>query len=390
MSEGKKIKGDRLKEFYDQTLLCTSCGYCKSVCPAFKGTLWDHNTARSKMVLAYGLLEGDIEVDDSVVNSIFECTTCGDCARRCPSNVKTYEVLMAARQELAEIHCIPENLGLALKNVDSHGNPQGEVASAREEFLSDEAKAKVGGGGDVLVYLGCVTSITDMKLASAIFKILEKANVSYTTLGEKEPCCGFLNHLAGQSSERFGQSLLDAINTLSPRPKLIVTPCPGCYRSLHTHYPEEGVDLNIEVKHILEFLETLIEKGDLVVTKQLEGNVLYHDPCDLGRHADIYEPPRKLLGHFTDVKEFEFNRDKSHCCGGGGGLQSTNYDISSTMSMTRMGEAKELEADYVVSACPACKSMLSTAAVDLKKETGKKIRVQDLVEIVAKHTKGRE
>ncbi|MCK4758266.1 MAG: (Fe-S)-binding protein [Thermoplasmata archaeon] len=390
MTEGKKIKGDRLKEFYDQTLLCTSCGYCKSVCPAFKGTLWDHNTARSKMVLAYGLLEGEIEVDDSIVQSIFECTTCGDCARRCPSNVKTYEVLMATRQELAEIHCIPENLGSALKNVDAHGNPQGEPASAREEFIPDEAMARIGKGGDVLVFLGCVTSITDMKMTGAIFNILERAGVDYTLLGKKEPCCGFLNSLAGYDSEAFGKKLLEEINNLNPRPKLIVTPCPGCFRTLHHHYPEEGVDLNIEVKHILEFLDQLIDEGKLEVTKKLEGNVLYHDPCDLGRHAEIYEPPRKLLAHFAEVKEFKYNRDESHCCGGGGGLQSTNYDISTIMAMNRLAEANELEADFIVSACPACKAMFSTAAVDFKKETGKKFKVRDLVEIVHKNTKGKE
>ncbi len=391
MSDDKKyIKGDKLKALYDQTLLCTSCGYCKSVCPAFKGTLWDHNTARSKMVLAYGLLQGDIPVDDSVVQSIFECTTCGDCMRRCPSNVKTVDVLMAARQELAGLHEVPETMELALENIEKHGNPQGEPASAREEFLPDEAKAKLRTGGDVLVFLGCVASNTDMKVTSAIFKILERAGVSYTTLGEKEPCCGFLNYLAGYDSDAFGKGLLEQIETLNPRPKMVVTPCPGCYRTLHHIYPENGVDLGLESKHILEFFDELIEKGDLTVTKKLEGNVLYHDPCDLGRHAEMYDEPRKLLSHFAEVKEFKFNRDKSHCCGGGGGLQSTNYDISSSMAKARLTEANELEGDFIVSACPACKSMFSNAASDFKKETGKKFKVRDLVEIVHKNTKGKE
>jgi Fe-S oxidoreductase len=180
--------------------------------------------------------------------------------------------------------------------------------------------------------------------------------------------------------------MLDAIDKLDPRPSRIVLPCPGCYRSFHENYPHEGVDIKAEVVHITEFLNEIMESGKLVVKKKLEGNVFYHDPCDLGRHSGIYEPPRKLLSHFADVKEFPYNRDKAHCCGGGGGLQSTNYDITLGIGVNRVMEGIELEADIIVSACPGCKGTLSVAAQELKKETGKKVKVMDIVEIVAKYT----
>lgn len=386
-----KAKSDKLKEYKEQTMVCTSCGYCKSVCPAFACTLWDHNTARSKVMYAYGILEGEIEPDESIIQAIFECSTCADCMRRCPSKVETLDIIMAARTELAERGLIPENMKMAMDNISECNNPLGQDPGKRIEFVPEEAMERIGKGGDVLMYLGCVTSLEDMKMVGSIFKLLERGGVDYTYLGNDEPCCGLLDYLAGSENvDTFGDRMKKAIDTLEPRPKTMVASCPGCYRSLNHNYPEEGVDLGVEVKHITEYLDEILTNGDLLVKKPLEGNVFYHDPCDLGRHSGIYEPPRKLLSHFAEVKEFEYNREEARCCGGGGGLQSTNYGMTEGIAKNRVMEAIELGADMIVSACPGCKSTLSTAALDLKQETGKKVKVLDLVEIVAKYTKAKE
>ena len=386
----ENIRGDKLKKYLDQTMVCTSCGYCKSVCPVFSATLWDSNTARSKIMLAYGLITGEVKPDDSVIQSIFECSTCADCKRRCPSKVETLEIIMATRQELAERGLIPANLKTSTDNINNFDNPQGDPKEKRTEFVPDDVKAKIGKGADVLVFLGCSTSYTDMKSVANIFKILDKAGVNYAYLGENEPCCGLLNWLTGYPSKPFGEAVKKVLDGLSPRPKTIITPCPGCYRSFDELYPEAGVDLGAESKHILEFINELIEGGQLKVTGKLEGTMLFHDPCDLGRHIGMYEEPRKLLSHFIELKEFQYNRDKAHCCGGGGGLQATNYELTSEMAKNRMREAASLEADFVITACPSCKATLSIAAVDLKKESGKKIKIKDLLDIVEKNTAGRD
>jgi Fe-S oxidoreductase len=375
-----------LEDVYEQTMVCTSCGYCKSVCPAFASTLWEHNTARSKVMLAYGLFKGEVKPDVSVVQSVFECTTCADCVRRCPSKVDVLKIMMATRQELAGEGLIPENIRLALDNMKRFDNPSGEDLERRVEFVPDAALPRIGKGADVLLFVGCVTSLQDMKATKSVFDIMENSGVEYTYLGSEEPCCGLLEYLAGYPSKEYGKRIKAALDKLQPRPKTVVTPCPGCYRSLHDNYPAEGVDLGVEVKHTTEYLHELLETGRLKVAKKLDGNVFYHDPCDLGRHSDIYEPPRQLLSYFVEVKEFEFNRDKARCCGGGGGLQSTNYDITAQMAKRRVMEAVELGADVIVSACPACKSTLSTAATELKKEIGRKVKVMDIVEVVAKNT----
>ena len=381
---------EKVKKLQSEMNVCIRCAYCFEECPIVKVSGWDSDGARGKIILTYGLIQGDLKPSQFIADKIFQCTTCGDCLQRCPSKVKTLDIIRQTRGELAELGFMPENMKLGIENIKENKNPFGEKSEKKIDFIPEEVLAKKGKGADVLLYLGCVISLQNMKMTSSIFSIFEKSGIDYTFLGDKEPCCGVLSYLGGLGSKQFGQQLLSEINKLKPRPKTIVTPCPGCFRSLSENYPEEGVELKAEVKHIIEYLNTVFEKGDLIVGKKLDGKVLYHDPCDLGRHSDIYEPPRELLSRFTEVHEFTFNRDKAHCCGGGGGLQSVSYETAAEIAKRRVREAIDLDADIIVTACPACNATLSTAAVDIKKETGKKVKVKDLMEIVASHSKSKK
>jgi Fe-S oxidoreductase len=113
--------------------------------------------------------------------------------------------------------------------------------------------------------------------------------------------------------------------------------------------------------------------------------VAYHDPCDLGRHLNIFEPPRDLLKKVPGVTllEFKNNRLLAKCCGGGGGLKAFNTELSGEIAYQRMLEALDVGADIVVSACPACKANLQLAAARLRKEKKARIKVIDIIELVA-------
>ena len=113
--------------------------------------------------------------------------------------------------------------------------------------------------------------------------------------------------------------------------------------------------------------------------------VAYHDPCDLGRHLNIFEPPRELIKKIPGATliEFKNNRLLAKCCGGGGGMKAFNTELSAEIAYQRMLEALEVGADTVVSACPACKANLQLAAARLRKEKKGKIKVMDITELVA-------
>jgi glycolate oxidase len=214
-------------------------------------------------------------------------------------------------------------------------------------------------------------------------KILDRAGIDYATMGNEEHCCGYLAYLIG--SEQFTEFISNNVERLSKlKAKRLITTCAGCYKTFKDLYPKHA-QIDLEVLHIVEYLEKLITEGKLKFQKPYPLKVVYHDPCDLGRHMSIYEPPRKILEAIPGIqlREFKENRSLAKCCGGGGGLKAYNNDLSDEIAYHRALEALELEADVIVSACPSCKSSLQQAAARIRREKKGRMKVLDITEVVA-------
>ena len=358
------FKTDRLEEVRNAVNVCTMCGFCKSVCPSFKAIGWDSALSRGRIVLTYGLLVGDIPADDSVVENMYTCTTCADCVRRCPSKVKIVDIIELCRADLVKNgHMLPKHKAMC-ESILSCGNPYGEKASRREALGKVPHPAKVG------YFVGCTATFRSKKTAQATISILDKLKVDYTTVDEV--CCGSVMQRVGWPQEDVTALMrknVEAIKALGIE-KLVLA-CAGCYRMFKLEYPKH-VDVPFEVLHITEFLAA----QDLRM-KPMEGVVVtYHDPCHLGRHCGVYEPPREVIRKIPgiDFREMEYSRKTSHCCGGGGGVRSAYPKDSMDIANTRLDEASF--ADVIVTTCPFCVNNLDSAKGD------RKVQVRDLVEIV--------
>jgi len=351
---------DKIKEALNT---CTMCGFCKSVCPSFKSIGWDSALSRGRIILTYGLLNGDIPADDSVVENMYTCTTCADCVRRCPSKVDIVEVIETCRKDLVKNgHMLPKHKVL-VDSVLKNGNPYNETVSVVDTMGMQPRKAKVG------YFAGCTATYRSKNISGAALSIFRKLKVDFTTVDEI--CCGSVLGRIGVADDKLIEIMkrnVDAIASLGIE-KLVLS-CAGCYRMFKIEYPR-FVDVPFEVLHMSEFLA----KQDLKL-KPLKGKVTYHDPCHLGRHCKVYDGPREVINKFpgVDFKEMEFNKATSHCCGGGGGVRSAYPDEARDIAETRLDEANF--ADMVITACPFCVANLSTA------KDGRKIDVVDLTELV--------
>jgi Fe-S oxidoreductase len=166
----------------------------------------------------------------------------------------------------------------------------------------------------------------------------------------------------------------------------IVTTDPHTYHTLKNEYPWNGQ--RPEVQHYTEVLDGLIQAGKLPLKQKLTGRVTYHDPCYLGRYNGVYDAPRRVLRALgLEVREMPRCRDRSYCCGAGGGriwMEDTEK-IAERPAENRIREAAALEGvQTFVVACPKDIAMFRDAV----KTTGLegKIAVKDLAELVAEAT----
>jgi len=129
-------------------------------------------------------------------------------------------------------------------------------------------------------------------------------------------------------------------------------------------------------------IDRLIKDGKLCLIKEYNKRITYHDPCYLGRHNNIYDEPREILKRISGAVFIELpeSRDKSLCCGGGGGRIWMETPKGERFSDIRVREAIDTGSEIIVTACPYCITNFEDSRLTLNVED--KIRVMDITEII--------
>ncbi|WP_167149223.1 (Fe-S)-binding protein [Actinomyces sp. ZJ308] len=107
--------------------------------------------------------------------------------------------------------------------------------------------------------------------------------------------------------------------------------------------------------------------------------VTYHDACYLGRHNQVYSPPRELLeATGATTVEMPRSRDRGFCCGGGGARAFMEETIGTRIAVERSREAIGTGAQVIATACPFCTTMLSDGVAS----EGADVRVTDVATLM--------
>lgn len=348
-----------------ELMTCTLCGFCKNVCPVFIDEGWDTAAPRGRMTMAYGLISGQLDPDGDLVNRLFQCTQCHDCARRCPSNAACPDVVLAARREMVQRGLTTDVQNILINNVETSGNI---YADTMVDFPVRD--------GEIPFFIGC-QYLSRPNSIKKVIKFLEKIGIKPRIT--EEICCGFPLHIMG--FEAANQAQIEKVREsfrFDDTP--VLTICPSCLKHLKEMYQQPAV-------HILEVLRDRL--SNIAVTKPLDTVVTYHDPCDLSRGAGITEQPREILRHIgATLVEMPFHGDTSRCCGGGGGILTWDNNLSLRMSIARIREARATGAEMLVTACPTCEQNLKRGAKAEAEDAGvKPLAVRHVLDLLIRATK---
>jgi Fe-S oxidoreductase len=386
---------------------CTECGRCQSQCPAWHTdkplspkllimAMRDH--AMAKVVETENLVGENAPIELDV---LWSCTSCGACVEECPVDIEHVDHIVNMRrfQVLVESE-FPAELGGTFRNLEKAGNPWGANKADRESWIAEcDFPVRVVSGElpeevEYLFWVGCAGAYEDRakKTTKAVAELLYMAGVNFAVLGKRETCTGdparrsgneFLYQILSQENiATFNETFGDR----SKGKKKVVVTCPHCFTTIGRDYAQSGFEL--EMLHHTQLLNTLIKEGRLKPSPhKSEKKLTYHDPCYLGRHNQIYAPPRELLeASGCDVEEMPRNQERSFCCGGGGGRMWMEEKIGTRINLNRVDEAIDTGAQEVAVACPFCRIMVGDGMVARQSD----VEVLDVAQVLLRSVKASE
>jgi Fe-S oxidoreductase len=381
---------------------CTECGRCSAACPAnATGKLLDPKKvivdvrartterARALTLPTEGTTHRDALLSHQLLDNflseqeLWACTTCMACVQECPVMIEHVDTIVDLRRGLVLNESrFPEELRATFSNLERNFTPWGFGHAARADWAEglDIPRMADVGRADFLFWVGCAGAYDTryQKVSQAFAQLLKMAGVNYAILGVEEKCNGDAARRMG--NEYLAQMLItENIKTLAKYSvdKIIVT-CPHCLQSLGKEYRQFGGEYDVD--HHSVFIRRLIEGGRLKLTGAQKARITFHDPCYLGRYNNEYDAPREVFSMVKGLEQREMkrSRDRSFCCGAGGGRMWMEEREGKRVNIERTEEALATGAEVVGTGCPFCMTMLT----DGMKENTKPAVVRDLAEIV--------
>jgi Fe-S oxidoreductase len=379
---------------------CTECGRCREFCPTtlthkplepvlYLKSVRDQLYGEQRQILSDPGDDGrasEVELVPDVVDPevIWACTTCRWCERACPLDITYVDKLVDQRRNLVlERAEFPEEAQAAFRGYEVNGNPWQLPAEERGSWAGGlDVPLASAGDFEYLFFVGSPGSYDDhgKKVSQALVKILRAADVRFAILGPEEMSTGDAARRLG-NEYLFQMLAMQNIETMNSYcVSKVVTNCPHAYNTLKHEYPDLGGAY--DVVHGSQLVAQLVRSGRIKLTRSVNLDVAFHDPCYLGRTNLEYDAPRFLLRAVPGVRvrEPELTRERSMCCGAGGGRMWLEEKIGERINQTRFVQLSATGTNDVAVACPYCYSMLSDAQQELGYEEAKSY---DIIELVA-------
>ncbi|EME16436.1 heterodisulfide reductase-related iron-sulfur binding cluster [Rhodococcus triatomae] len=419
---------------------CTECGRCQSQCPAWNTgkplspkllimSLRDHGYTKAPYLLAggskdmggdeVGLVDADGNVNEAALakipeaarleserklvgetaellaageqapvidtETLWSCTNCGACVEQCPVDIEHVDHIIDMRRYQVLIESeFPTELAGLFKNLENKGNPWGQNAKDRLNWISEMdfeipvfgKDAETFDDYEYLFWVGCAGAYEDRakKTTKAVAELLATAGVKFMVLGAEETCTGDSARRAGNEFlfQQLAMQNIEVLNNVfdgieESKRKIVVT-CAHCFNALGNEYPEVGG--RYEVVHHTQLLNRLVRAKKLIPVASVQQDVTYHDPCFLGRHNKVYDAPRELMAATgSNLKEMPRHGERSMCCGAGGARMWMEEQLGKRINIDRVDEALSTDPKKIATGCPFCRVML-TDGVTARQESG--------------------
>jgi Fe-S oxidoreductase len=391
IEEAESLGISKLEEFSWKRRLdfaaCVECGRCQAACPAYMaGTALSPKQIIVKLKRhMYGQASGPIHGELIKPDELWACTTCMACVEECPAFIDIVDTIIDLRRYLTLSEgALPSTAPQSLQNMQRAGNPWGLPGGERLAWAQglDVPLMEPGKPVEYLYWVGCSASYDkrNQAIARSVVAILKKAGVSFGVMSE-ERCHAEVGRRLGE--EYLYQTVqaenIEAISRYTF--EKVITHCPHCFNTIKNEYPQFGG--SYQVLHHSQVIDDLVRSGRIKPIKPLNGSVVFHDSCYLGRYNGVMDAPRRAAAAVPGLSIIDppRARERGLCCGGGGGHMWMEIKSEKRVNLIRTEELLATGAQTVATACPFCLAMLDLG----RKVAGaeERLAVKDIGELVA-------
>jgi Fe-S oxidoreductase len=376
-----------------QAYTCVECGRCTEHCPA-ANTGKVLNPKEIVLGLRGYLNEFGAGNEEPLVGkhiseeAAFQCTTCGACEFQCPVGIQHLPIIVGLRRGAVNTGKWENEYGAKLfLNLERSGNAMGFASVERQNFIEKSGFPIYDGSQEYCLWLGCMGAYDPQgrEIVLALARVLRHAGVTFGVL-RKEKCTGDPARRLGNdlAVSQVAEANIETLRQAGVRK--MVSICPHCVRTIGTDWREYGA--TFEIEHHSELLARLESKLPPPAPGSARETAVFHDPCYLGRYRGIYQEPRRVVARYAETREPVRARERSFCCGAGGGQMFLGEEKGKRVNLERAEELVRTGASTIATACPFCQTMFrdalgAAAGISAAGEGGPPPKLLDIAQIAA-------
>jgi len=424
---------------YGRFLDCVHCGLCTSACPTFLETGNENDSPRGRIYLMRAVVDGRLQLTDTVRKHLDLCLDCRSCETACPSGVHYGRLIEPFRIDI-EKH-------LAASGRASSGNwlhralmyglfpfanrLRWALTPARlmQSFwldrlleksllvrlfprelqrmqrllprlkrghrrLPDLLPAMGPRRARVELFTGCVADALFNETNWATARVLQ-ANGCDVIIPQNQVCCGAIHYHngAGQPSLDFANR-----NTHAFHPDdvdAIIVNAAGCGAMLKDYEviareldpdnePQQSTLAQFAHK-VRDVSEFLVELGPKPPTGPIPIRATYHDACHLTHAQKLRQEPRTLLSLVPELDMVEM-AESDICCGAAGSYNLTEPEMSDRLAARKRQHILATGVQAVITGNVGCSLQIQASL----KQAGRTVWVahpMDILDLSYRHLK---